>query len=241
MAKYGLIESLGPSRTGRTAFARAGDRRYHFYPVDEVSGSTIIGVCGGSGSGKSTLARELARELGWDRTSVISFDSYYHDLTHMTTEQRAAVNYDAPDSLDVELLTDHLAALHRGAEIAVPVYDFASHTRSGDVDIVDATGFVVIEGILLFAFSEIRDLIDYLVYLDCPDDIRYQRRLVRDVSERGRSPDSVAEQWESTVAPMHHLHVEPYAPHAHFLATYGPPATEIAAKVAQDLGHRLEL
>ncbi len=207
--------------------------------MDEVSGSTIIGVCGGSGSGKTTLARELAREIGSGRTTIISFDSYYHDLAHLTTEQRAAVNYDAPESLDVELLTDHLAALRRGAEIAVPVYDFASHTRSGDVTIVEATDFVVIEGILLFAFAEIRDLIHYRVYLDCPGDIRYQRRLARDVNERGRTPDSVAEQWENTVAPMHDLHVEPYAPHAHFLATYGPPAMEIASKVARDLSRRL--
>ncbi len=203
--------------------------------MDEVSGSTIIGVCGGSGSGKTTLARELARKLGSGRNAILSFDSYYHDLAHLSTAERALVNFDAPDSLDVRLLTDHLAALRRGAEIAVPIYDFASHTRSGDVDIVEATEYVVIEGILLFAFAEIRELIDYRVYLDCPGDIRYQRRLVRDVNERGRTPASVAEQWDNTVAPMHNLHVEPYAPHAHFLATYGPPAAEIAAKVARDL------
>ncbi|MDH5519240.1 MAG: uridine kinase, partial [Acidimicrobiia bacterium] len=89
--------------------------------MDEVSGSTIIGVCGGSGSGKTTLARELARELGSSRTGILSFDSYYHDLAHLTTDERATVNFDAPDSLDVELLTDHLAALRRGAEVAVPV------------------------------------------------------------------------------------------------------------------------
>lgn len=208
--------------------------------MDEVSGSTIIGVCGGSGSGKTTLARELGRELGSDRTALISFDSYYHDLADLTTAERAGVNFDAPESLDVKLLTDHLSALRRGAEIAVPVYDFSSHTRSGDVDIIEASNFVVIEGILLFAFAEVRELIDYRVYLDCPADIRYQRRLVRDVNERGRTSDSVAEQWDMTVAPMHDLHVEPFAPHAHFLATYGPPAVEIAAKVARDLGRTLK-
>lgn len=207
--------------------------------MDEVSGSTIIGVCGGSGSGKTTLARELARKLGSDRTAMVSFDSYYHDLAHLSTEERAMVNFDAPDSLDVALLTDHLATLRGGREVAVPVYDFASHTRSADVVIIEATEYVVIEGILLFAFAEIRDLIDYRVYLDCPRDIRYQRRLVRDVNERGRTVESVAEQWDSTVAPMHDLHVEPYAPHAHFLATYGPPAVEIAAKVARDLSRTL--
>ncbi len=207
--------------------------------MDEVSGSTIIGVCGGSGSGKTTLARELARELGSHRTRILSFDSYYHDLAHMSTDERAAVNFDAPDSLDVKLLTEHLDMLRRGGEIAVPVYDFANHTRSKDVDLIEATDYIVIEGILLFAFAKIRDLIDYRVFLDCPGDIRYQRRLVRDVNERGRTRDSVAEQWETTVAPMHALHVEPFAPHAHFLATYGPPAVEIAAKVARDLRETL--
>ena len=197
--------------------------------MDTVSGSTIIGLCGGSGSGKTTVARELVRRLGTEHTRVISFDSYYHDLSHLTVEQRAAVNYDAPASLDVELLTDHLARLRSGDDVSVPIYDFASHTRSGDLQVVPASRFVVIEGILLFAFREIRDLIDFRIFIDCPADIRFQRRLVRDVNERGRTPGSVIEQWESTVAPMHELHVEPYAPHAHFLATYGPPAADIAA------------
>ena len=138
------------------------------------------------------------------------------------------VNFDSPDSLDVDLLTDHLDSLHRGAEVAVPVYDFTSHTRSGDIELVQPSDFVIIEGILLFAFQEIRELLDYRVFIDCPADIRYQRRLVRDIDERGRTKDSVYEQWTTTVAPMHELHVEPHAHHAHFLATYGPPASDLA-------------
>ncbi len=213
--------------------------------MDEVSASTIIGVCGGSGSGKTTLARELAKLLGPQHTAAISFDSYYHDLSHLSADERAAVNFDAPESLDVELLTDHLATLRRGGEVAVPVYDFATHTRSGGLKLVASPRYVVIEGILLFAFAEIRELIDYRVFLDCPADIRFQRRLVRDTQERGRDRESVTRQWETTVAPMHDLHVEPFAPHAHFLATYGPPAADVAVmvveQVAGPLGRSLEV
>ncbi len=208
---------------------------YHYLPVDEVSGSTIIGVCGGSGSGKTTLARELSKLFGDSRCKVISFDSYYHDLSHMTTEQRALVNFDAPDSLDVPLLTSHLDGLHRGTEVAVPVYDFTTHTRSGKIDIIEPTDYIIIEGILLFSFAEVRDSLDYRVFVDCPADIRYQRRLRRDIDERGRTEQSVYEQWTTTVAPMHDLHVEPYAHHADFLVTYGRPAAEMAQAVLGDL------
>jgi uridine kinase len=203
--------------------------------VGRDSGSIIIGLCGGSGSGKTTLARELADLLGRPRCRVISFDSYYHDLSHMTTEQRAAVNFDAPESLDVGLMASHLDHLRGGTRIGVPVYDFASHTRSGDIVMIEPTDYVIIEGILLFAFEEIRRRLDYRVFIDCPADIRYQRRLMRDLSERGRTEDSVRTQWAETVAPMHDLHVQPFARHAHFLATYGPPAADVAKVVFGEL------
>ena len=208
---------------------------YNLYPVSAVTGSMVIGLCGGSGSGKTTLAREIAKVLGSERTRIISFDSYYHDLGQMTTEQRAAVNFDAPESLDVDLLTDHLTAIRHGNEIAVPIYDFSNHTRSGDLEVIEPMEFIVIEGILLFAFPEVRELLDYRVFLDCPADIRYQRRLARDVNERGRTQTSVADQWDETVAPMHDLHVEPHSHHAHFLATYGRPAAEIAERVVEEI------
>jgi len=183
------------------------------------------------------LARELASLLGRARSRVISFDSYYHDLDNLTIEQRAGVNFDAPESLDVELLTSHLTDLRRGVAVAVPIYDFSTHSRSGDIDIVEPTDFIIIDGILLFAFEEIRNLLDYRVFVDCPADIRYQRRLARDVNERGRNEDSVYRQWTTTVAPMHNLHVEPNAHHAHLLATYGPPASDVAKVVLGELGN----
>ena len=183
--------------------------------------SLLIGVSGGSGSGKTTLARHLVERLGHDRATRISFDSYYHDLSHLTTAERALVNFDHPDSLDVELLVDHLSTLKADREVAVPVYDFATHTRSGAVQMVEPRRYVVIEGILLFAFAEIRAVLDLLVFRDCPDDVRAARRRKRDVVERGRTPDSVVTQWDTTVLPMHRIHVQPYARHADLVTHHG--------------------
>ncbi len=179
----------------------------------------LIGVCGGSGSGKTTLAQRLVGALGSQDAVCVSFDSYYRDLAHLTVEQRAAVNFDHPDSLDVDMLVDHLQSLRAGNEVAVPHYDFANHTRSGDIDLISPQRFVIVEGILLFAFAAIRDELDVLVFRDCPEETRAERRLRRDVTERGRTPDSVRHQWATTVQPMHELHVEPYARHAHVVTT----------------------
>lgn len=195
------------------------------------TGSTIIGLCGGSGSGKTTLAQEVTSLLGRHRATSISFDSYYHDLSHFRLEERALVNYDSPASLDVELLTDHLESIRRGRDIAVPVYDFSTHTRSGRLDLVEPTDFVVIEGILLFAFPEIRELLDVRVFLDCPADIRFRRRLRRDVEERGRTEDSVRRQWHQMVNPMHNLHVQPHAEHAHLVVAHGRRPPENASTI----------
>lgn len=167
------------------------------------------------------MARRLVESLGENVASYISFDSYYRDLSELTIEERAAVNFDHPDSLDVELLVTHLEALRAGTEVAVPVYDFATHTRSGDLQIVDATDFIVIEGILLFAFEEIRDQLDYLIFRDCPEDIRAERRFKRDIRDRGRTPESVREQWATTVQPMHEVYVQPFARFAHRVTTHG--------------------
>ncbi|MEM7274998.1 MAG: uridine kinase [Actinomycetota bacterium] len=180
-----------------------------------------IGVCGGSGSGKTTMARRLVDALGADRAAYLSFDSYYRDHSHLTVEQRAAVNFDHPDSLDVELLIEHLRALRAGTEVAVPVYDFSTHTRSGDLEMVAPKDFVVIEGILLFAFEAIRDELDFMIFRDCPEPVRAERRIERDIVERGRTPESVREQWATTVRPMHDVFVQPYAKHADIVTEHG--------------------
>lgn len=180
-----------------------------------------IGVCGGSGSGKTTLARRLVEELGPERAVSLSFDSYYKDHGRLTIEERAAVNFDHPDSLDVDLLIDHLRALRSGHDVAVPIYDFATHTRSGNLEMVAPTDFVVIEGILLFAFESIRNELDYMIFRDCPEDVRAARRFKRDVAERGRTPESVRQQWATTVSPMHNVFVQPNARFADIVTTHG--------------------
>ncbi len=195
----------------------------------------MIGVCGGSGSGKTTLARRLVESLGTDSAICISFDSYYRDLSQLSVTERAKVNFDHPDSLDVELLVEHLQSLKAGDEVAVPVYDFSTHTRSGDIDIVAAHDFVIIEGILLLAFEEIRNNLDYMIFRDCPADVRAERRFKRDVQERGRTPESVRQQWATTVQPMHEIYVEPFMAHADLITTHGLDLDAVVTDIAESL------
>ncbi len=194
--------------------------------------STLIGVCGGSGSGKTTLAQRLVAALGDEAATCVSFDSYYHDHSLLTVEERAEINFDHPDSLDVDLLVAHIKSLKAGHEVAVPVYDFATHTRSGDIEMVQPTRFVIIEGILLFAFPEIRDNLDVLIFRDCPTEIRRRRRYSRDVSERGRTPESVRSQWATTVQPMHEIYVQPNAEHADVVTTNEMKLEEVVDSIA---------
>lgn len=212
-------------------FAAPTGIRYPLFPVEHVGQDSqvegerptvtplLVGVCGGSGSGKTTLAQRLVGSLGVEQAICLSFDSYYRDLADLTVEQRALVNFDHPDSLDVAMLVEHLQSLRRGNEVAVPDYDFANHTRSGDIEIVEPHRFIIVEGILLFAFAEIRDELDVLIFRYCDEQTRADRRLRRDVTERGRTPESVRAQWATTVQPMHELHVEPYARHADVITT----------------------
>ncbi|MGI9598997.1 MAG: uridine kinase [Acidimicrobiales bacterium] len=195
----------------------------------------MIGVCGGSGSGKTTLARRLVAALGPDDATCISFDSYYRDHSELTIEQRAAINFDHPDSLDVDLLVEHLQSLRAGDDVAIPVYDFSTHTRSGHLDIVAPKQFVVIEGILLFAFPEIRDNLDYMIFRQCPSEIRAARRFRRDVEKRGRTPESVRAQWTQTVQPMHDIYVEPNAAYANLITTHGQDLDRLVTEIANAL------
>ena len=177
--------------------------------------STLVGICGGTGSGKTTLASNVVDRFnaigGTGTASTISFDSYYLDQSEMTEAERQSVNYDHPSSLDGALLAEHLSELSAGNGIAVPVYDFATHTRSSDVRLVDPADMIVVEGILIFAFAEIRDRLDFRVFRRCPEQVRFERRFERDLTERGRSEDSIQEQLASTVMPMHDEFVEPSA------------------------------
>lgn len=161
----------------------------------------MLAIAGGSGSGKSTFTRALTEALGPDRLCVLAFDSYYRDQSHLAPEDRALVNYDHPDALDVELFQEHLGLLRAGVAVAVPRYDFSTHSRLGSTDLVDPRPVVIAEGILVLSVPA-QDLFDLRVFVDAPDEVRLGRRVERDVAERGRSPADVRRQWEATVQPM---------------------------------------
>ena len=168
----------------------------------------ILGVAGGSGSGKTTVVEEICRSLHPSPVSVIHHDSYYKDLIHLPFEERAEVNFDHPDALETTLLVEHLAKLRTGNPVDVPVYDFSTHTRTKDVRRVEATGVIIVDGILVLADPRLRDLLDIKVFVDTDADIRFIRRLRRDIRDRGRALESVVDQYQSTVRPMHLAFVE---------------------------------
>lgn len=181
---------------------------------DSVS-TFVIGISGGSGSGKSRLATELAARLSPARVSILPFDAYYRDLQDIPLAERALVNFDHPDSLDVEMFASHLDGLANGLDICLPVYDFTEYRRVDDLTILPAEEIIIAEGILLFAFPELVSRFDYRIFRAAPEQLRFDRRLERDVVERRRSPESVLRQFETSVAPMHNRFVEPSAAEAH--------------------------
>lgn len=195
----------------------------------------IVGICGGSGAGKTTLVNELIGVLGHDRTTAVAFDSYYRDLSHISMQERMEVNYDHPDSLDHELFIEHLDELRLGRRIEVPVYDFASHTRTGGVKVLAPEEEVILDGILLLCFREIRELIDLAVFIDVEQRVRLERRVLRDVRERGRAPDDVRRQFWATVAPMHDRFVQPSAEHADRVVTVDEPLETVALELAAEI------
>lgn len=164
----------------------------------------IISVAGGTASGKTTLAHDLYRVGGPERVQVIPLDSYYQDQAHLSLEERAQRNYDHPDAFETKLLRHHLDALRNGHAVDTPIYNFALHCRHTDkVKRVGPVDVVIVEGILALHYPELREVYSYSVFVDTDDDLRFQRRLTRDVSERGRTDACVHTQWSSTVHPMH--------------------------------------
>jgi uridine kinase len=169
----------------------------------------VIGIAGGSGSGKTTVAQEILQRVGPDRIAYIQHDSYYKDLTGLPPAQRAEVNFDHPHSLETELLISHIEQLRAGRAIEVPIYDFSNHSRTDRSFTVNPRGVIVVEGILIFADAALRTLFDVKIFVDTDADIRLIRRLQRDITERGRTAESVIKQYQSTVRPMHLEFVEP--------------------------------
>jgi len=181
----------------------------------------VIGVAGGSGSGKTTVVRRIVESVGDDHVIVLEHDRYYHDHPELRLEERAALNYDHPDSLETDLMVRHVNELRAGRSVELPVYDFARHARRQATDTVQPRQIIIVEGILIFADAHLRDLMDVKVFVDTDDDTRFIRRLQRDVAERGRTMDSVIEQYLSTVKPMHLEFVEPSKRYADIIIPRG--------------------
>jgi uridine kinase len=181
----------------------------------------VIGVAGGSGSGKTTVVRRIVESLGDDQVTVLEHDRYYRDRNDLRFEERAALNYDHPDSLETDLLVRHVEAMRAGQAIDAPVYDFARHARTQATDRLVPRRALIVEGILIFADAELRRLMDIKVFVDTDDDTRVIRRLQRDVAERGRTMESVIEQYLNTVKPMHLEFVEPSKRYADLIVPRG--------------------
>lgn len=169
----------------------------------------IIGICGGTGSGKTTVARRILEAVDRDYVAYLQHDSYYRNLGDMPVELRHQINFDHPDALDNDLFANHIRALRAGEAIEMPLYDFATHTRQPETVRVEPRPILILEGILIFSDAKLRELMDLKIFVDTADDLRFIRRLRRDVSERGRSVELVIKQYLETVRPMHEQFVEP--------------------------------
>ena len=186
-----------------------------------TSAPLVIGVAGGSGSGKTTVVRRIVETLGDGEVSVLEHDRYYRDHPELRLEERAALNYDHPNSLETDLLVAHLGTLREGREVEVPVYDFARHARQPFTEPLRPRTAIIVEGILIFADAPLRALMDVKVFVDTDGDTRFIRRLQRDITERGRTVESVIDQYLSTVKPMHLEFVEPSKRYADVIVPEG--------------------
>jgi uridine kinase len=188
----------------------------------------IIGICGGTGSGKTTIARKIVEAVGAENVILVEQDSYYRNLADMPLDARRQTNFDHPDSIDSEMLMNHLKRLKDGLPVEMPIYDFKTHTRSPQIEHIEPKPVVIVEGILIFSEVRILDLLDVRVFVDTPDDIRFIRRLQRDITQRGRTVESVISQYFATVRPMHFEFVEPSKRYADLIIPEGGnPAVSI--------------
>src|SRR6185295_12078691 len=181
----------------------------------------VIGVAGGSGSGKTTVVRRIIESIGNDQVTVLEHDRYYRDRNDLRLEERAALNYDHPDSLETDLMVRHVQELRGGRAIEAPTYDFARHARKDAHETIEPGRAMIVEGILIYTDPALRKLMDVKVFVDTDDDTRFIRRLRRDLSERGRTVESVIEQYLVTVRPMHMQFVEPSKRHADVIIPEG--------------------
>ncbi|MGE5374768.1 MAG: uridine kinase [Bacteroidota bacterium] len=181
----------------------------------------VIGIAGGSGSGKTTVAQAILQRVGPDRIAFLQHDSYYKDLRGLPPAQRDEFNFDHPNSLETELLIKHIAALRKGMAVEVPIYDFTTDSRTTHTFTVQPRNVILVEGILIFTEAALRKMFDIKIFVDTDPDLRFIRRLERDIHERGRSTDSVIQQYMHTVRPMHLEFVEPSKRYADIIIPEG--------------------
>lgn len=181
----------------------------------------VIGVAGGSGSGKTTVVNHIIEAVGGEQMVLLQHDSYYRDLKHIPFEERVKQNYDHPSSLETELLIRHVQALQNGYSIKAPIYDFKHHVRAEAHNTYTPMPIILVDGILIFYEKELRELMDIKIFVDTDDDLRLLRRLKRDITERKRNVESVLEQYEKFVRPMHLEFVEPSKRYADIIIPHG--------------------
>jgi len=199
----------------------------------------VIGVAGGSGSGKSTVSKQVLASFGDEMVSVVMQDDYYRDQTHLTLEERRKQNYDHPNAFDWPLLVQHIQSLRNGETIQMPEYDFTVSNRSGKTIPVKPAPVIVIEGLFVLYDADLRDMMSLKIFVDTAPDVRFIRRMQRDITERGRTVESITNQYLDTVRPMHKQFIEPTKRHADVILPHGanyPAVDVITTKVASVIG-----
>lgn len=199
----------------------------------------VIGIAGGTGSGKTTLMKNIIESFQ-DQVTVLSHDNYYRRHDELTYEQRCALNYDEPAALETELMAKHLEQLRRGEAIDCPVYDFSIHNRSQETIRIVPKKVIIVEGILIFENKPLRELMDIRIFVDTDDDIRLCRRIKRDVNKRGRTLESVLQQYQQTVKPMHEQYVEPSKRYADIVVPEGGKNWVALDMIIRKIQHHLE-
>jgi uridine kinase len=186
-----------------------------------VGKSVVFGVAGGTASGKTTVATTILDAVGASKVAYLPHDAYYRDMSYLPLSERALLNYDHPESLETELLIEHVEQLVAGQAVPVPVYDFTEHRRTAEVNLVEPSPIILIDGILIFTSRELRNLMDIKIYVDTDADVRFIRRMQRDMNERSRSLESVIEQYMRSVRLMHLEFVEPSKRYADVIIPFG--------------------
>ena len=200
----------------------------------------IIGVAGGTASGKTTVAQKILETTGPEHLAYVQHDAYYRDLSHLPLEERRAFNFDHPDMLENELMIAHLKQLLQGRSVQIPVYDFAQYIRTGQLKLIEPRRVILVEGILIFVDKQLRDMMDIKIYVDADPDLRFIRRLKRDISERERSINQVIDQYLDTVRPMHLEFVEPSKRYADVIIPRGGRNVKAIQMVVAQIQRMLE-